>query len=115
MYLLVFLLLQVSDIGMDNYYIKFERSGGFAGITQTLELKTDTLSVEDRDHLSKLIDTSGFFEYKAETGSGMPDQFNYVILIKSRDKEKTVELGDARISEKMRPLVDYLSKLSRKR
>lgn len=115
MYLLAFLLLQVSNIEMDSFIIKFERSGGFAGITQTLELKSDTLSVEDQGHISKLIDTSGFFDFKEETGSGMPDQFNYIITIKSTELEKTVEVGDVSMPDKMRPLIEYLTGLSKKR
>jgi hypothetical protein len=109
MYLLAFLLLLASNIEMDSYYIHFERSGGFAGITQTLELKSDTLSLEDQDHLRKLIDTSAFFDLKEETGSGAPDQFNYKITIKSEQKERTFETGDVSMPDKLRPLVNYLT------
>ena len=115
MYLLGFLLLLASNFAMDSYYIHFERSGGFAGITQTLELKSDTLSLEDQDYLRKLIDTSGFFDLKEETDSGAPDQFNYKITIKTGDKENTLETGDVDMKEELRPLIDYLTDKMRHR
>jgi hypothetical protein len=115
MYLLAFLLLLASNFEMDSYYIHFERSGGFAGITQKLELKSDTLSLEDQDHLRKLIDDSGFFELQEETDSGAPDQFIYKITIKTGDLEKTLEAGDVGMPDKLRPLVDYLSNKMRRR
>lgn len=115
MYLLGCLLLLASNITMDSYYIHFERSGGFAGITQTLELKSDTLSLEDQDHLRKLIDTSGFFDLEEEADSAMPDQFIYKITIKSSNKEKTVEIGDGKMPDNLRPLVDFLTDKMRRR
>jgi len=115
MYLLVFLLLLASRCEMDSYYIKFERSGGFAGITRTLELKSDTLSAEDQDHLSKLIESSAFFDYVEESDSGMPDQFSYMITIKSSKDEKTVNTTDSSIPDNLRALVDYLTGLLRNR
>ncbi len=115
MYLLAFLLLQAFNIGMDNYHIKFERSGGFAGITQSLEMKSDTLSMEDQDHLSKMIESSNFFGLDPVKDSSMPDQFNYTLTIKSGDKEKTLELGDSNIPSELQPLINYLTQKLRKR
>lgn len=115
MYLLVFLLLQGSNFQMEQYYIYFERSGGFAGITQTLELKSDTLSVEDQDHLRTLIDASGFFDIESEKDSGMPDQFNYKLTVKYKGKEKTLELEESGITDSLRPLITYLSRKARSR
>lgn len=109
MYLLVFLLLQVFSLEMDTYHIKFERSGGFAGLNRSLELKSDTLSTEEQDHLSSLINSSGFFDTKEITSSGAPDQFNYKVTIKSGNKENTVELGESDIPDKLRPLIDFLT------
>ncbi len=109
MYLLAFLLLQVFSAGMENYFISFERSGGFAGISQSIELKSDTLSVEERDHLSKLVESSGFFDLKPEASSGLPDQFNYTLTIKSNGHEKTIMFGEGGIPGSLRPLIDYLT------
>ena len=115
MYLLAFLLLQAFNFGMDDYYIHFERSGGFAGITQSLEIKSDTLSVEDQDHLSKMIESSNFFGLNPVKDSGMPDQFNYVITIKKGTKENTLELGDSNMPANLQPLINFLTQKLRKR
>jgi hypothetical protein len=115
MYLLAFLLLQVSSVDMDSYHIIFERSGGFAGISQTLELKSDTMSVEDRDHLSKLIESSGFYNLKPESDTGLPDQFIYTLTIKSTGQEKTLTFGEGRIPNALRPLIDYFTAKLRRR
>lgn len=115
MYLLVCLLLQAcsADMNQDQFYIYFERSGGFAGITQTLEMKSDTLSQEDQDHLRTMINDSGFFSFTEESNSRLPDQFNYVITIKNDKQEKTIRLSESTISAKLRPLVDYLTQKAR--
>jgi hypothetical protein len=117
MCLLVFLLLQACSIDMkqDNFYIHFERSGGFAGITQSLEIKSDTLSREDQDHLRKMINDSGFFTFVEDGDSGLPDQFNYVITIKNDKQENTINIGESSIPAKLRPLVDYLTQKARNR
>ena len=115
MYLLVCLLLQAcsTDMNQNQFYIYFERSGGFAGIAQTLEIKSDTLSRDDQDHLRTMINDSGFFSFKEESNSGLPDQFNYVITIKNDRQEKTIRFGESGISAKLKPLVDYLSQKAR--
>lgn len=115
MYLLVFLLLQAYNIDMnqDKFHIYFERSGGFTGIAQTLEIKSDTLSQEDKFHLIQMIDDSGFFEFVEEPTAGLPDQFNYVITIKKEKQDKTIRLVETKITDKLRPLVDYLRQKAR--
>jgi hypothetical protein len=97
----------------NQFYIYFERSGGFAGITQTLEIKSDTLSQENQDHLRTMINDSGFFSFMEESNSGLPDQFNYVITIKNDQQEKTIRLGESAIPAKLMPLVDYLTQKAR--
>jgi hypothetical protein len=117
MYLLVCLLLQVcsTDMNQDKFYIYFERSGGFAGIAQTLEMKSDTLSQDDQDHLRKMIKDSGFFSFAEESKTGLPDQFNYVITIKNDEQEKTIRMGETNMPASLRPLVDYLRQKARNR
>lgn len=117
MYLPVLWLLVVCSCSMKpkEFYIYFERSGGFAGIGQSMEISSDTLSAEVRDHLSHLIDASEFFEIKEESGANLPDQFNYIITIRSGRSERTIETGDGSMPEKLRPLTEYLTKLLREK
>ncbi len=117
MYLQVLWLLLVFNCSMEpkEFYIYFERSGGFAGIEQSIEISSDTLSAEDQDYLRKMIDTSGFFDLKEASETNLPDQFNYVITIKSGSLEKTIRTGDANMPDALRPVVDYMTTMMRNR
>lgn len=98
------------------FYIYFERSGGFAGITNTLEIQSDSLSQDEFDQISRLVKTSGFFDIdESYTIKGnMPDQFHYKITIEHKDQRQTLELGDAVVPDSLRPLIQYLSQKARK-
>ena len=63
--------------------IKFERTGGFAGMTVARDLKMDDLSEEQAHRLSELLDDLDFEQLPEQlTGSdSMPDEFTYTITV----------------------------------
>lgn len=118
MYLLVYLLLVFNCMGTsDHFYIVFERSGGFAGMVTGLEIKSDTLAVDEATKLLGFINDSGFFKIPdfPQSAPGIPDGFNYKLTIELNGKLKTLEFGESAITPALRPLVDELTKRAKRR
>lgn len=115
-YLAVCLVLISNSLAVQEpFYIWFERSGGFAGITTSIEIDSKSLSSEEAEKLEQLIDDSGFFkEHKSDSPSGnMPDQFQYKISIECEGEKQTVEFGESTVPESFRPLINYLTQKAR--
>lgn len=101
---------------MEIERIKFERSGGFTGMTIARDLKLDELSEEQAHRLSELLDQLDFRELPEQMTDveDMPDQFTYVITVETKKWEHTVSTGDTSASEKMQELLQFLNRLARK-
>ena len=101
---------------MEVERIKFERSGGFAGMTIARDLKLDELSEEQAQRLSELLDQLDFRELPEQMtdAEDMPDQFTYVITVETKKWEHTVSTGDASAPEEMQELLQFLNRLARK-
>jgi hypothetical protein len=100
---------------MEVERIKFERTGGFAGMTISRDLKLDDLSEDQAERLLELLDDLDFAELPeriTETGS-RPDQFTYVITVETDKGKHTVVTGDESASEKMQELLKLLNRLAR--
>jgi hypothetical protein len=102
---------------MEVERIKFERTGGFAGITISRDLKMDDLSDEQAQILLELLDDLDFEELPEQLldTEAMPDQFTYTITVKTERGQHTVTTGDASAPEKMQELLQLLNRLARTR
>lgn len=102
---------------MDVERIKFERTGGFAGMTIARDLKLDDLSEDQAHTLSELLDDLDFGKLPEQmTGAeSLPDEFTYVITVETKKWEHTVVTGDASAPEKMQELLQFLNRLARRR
>jgi hypothetical protein len=102
---------------MEVERIKFERSGGFTGMTIARDLKLDDLSEEQAQTLLELLDDLDFDELPAQmtNGKSMPDQFTYTITVETPRGEHTVVTGDASAPEKMQELLQFLNRLARRK
>ena len=100
---------------MEVERIKFERSGGFAGMTIARDLKLDDLPDEQAHTLLELLDDLDFEELPEQMtrSESMPDQFTYTITVETRRGEHTVVTGDASAPEKMQELLQLLNRLAR--
>lgn len=98
----------------EKLFISYERSGGFAGITQSVEIDGDTLSVDEVKKLSQLIEDADFFSLQLDK-SNLPDQFYYKIEIVKGEQKGSIEFGESFAPNTLIPLLDYLSKMARKR
>lgn len=102
---------------MDVERIKFERSGGFAGMTIAHDVKLEDLPQEQAHTLLELLDDldfGGLPEQMPGTES-MSDQFTYVITVETKKWEHTVITGDASAPEKMQELLQFLDRLARRK
>lgn len=95
--------------------IKFERTGGFAGMTIARELTLDDLSEEQANALVQLLDDLDFEELPEQMldSESMPDQFTYRITVETPKGEHTVVTGDTSAPEKMQELLQLLNRLAR--
>jgi len=95
--------------------IKFERTGGFAGLRIAKDLKMDDLPDEQARTLSELLNDLEFEELPEQmlNDSNMPDQFTYTITVETKKWEHTVTTGDASGPEKMQELLELLNRLAR--
>ena len=100
---------------MEVERIRFERTGGFAGMTIARDLKLEDLSEEQAETLLELLDDLDFEELPEQMSDRerMPDQFTYIITVETRRGEHTVTTGDASASEKMQELLQLLNRLAR--
>jgi hypothetical protein len=94
--------------------IRFERTGGVAGIPLACEVALDALPAHDRRHLEQLVDASDFFSCPASmTGASGADRFTYTISVERDARTHTVEVSDAATPPKLRPLITYLTAAAR--
>jgi hypothetical protein len=95
--------------------IKFERTGGFAGMRIATDLKLDELSEDQANTISELLDELDFRELPEQmmNDEGMPDQFTYTISVETKKWEHTVVTGDVSAPEKMQELLQLLNRLAR--
>ncbi len=99
----------------EPFHIWYERSGGFAGMTVSMEIASDSLTEDVIEDINLLIDSSGFFEHhQISNDTGVPDQFHYKITIEKNGSKMTREFGESTMPNQFRSLVDYLSKMARK-
>jgi hypothetical protein len=95
--------------------IKFERTGGFAGMRIATDLKLDDLPDEQAQTISELLDDLDFRELPASLvkEEGKADQFTYTITVETKKWEHTVITGDASAPEKLQELLQLLNRLAR--
>lgn len=100
----------------EQFEIFFERSGGFLGNTVSVEIKSESLSLQEREQIESWIKNSGIMNLKTieNTVKQSPDQFQYLITIQRGNLTKTITLYENAVSEELKPLVSYLAKKSRK-
>jgi len=100
---------------MDLERIKFERTGGFAGMRIAADLELGDLSDEQIRTLVDLLDDLDFAELPENLMSdpSASDQFTYTITVEAEEWQHTVVTGDASANEKMQELLELLNRLAR--
>ena len=96
-------------------HIKYERTGGFAGIRMAADFDLDELPSEEADQLRKGLEDVDFNELpeKLMKGNPVPDGFTYSITVESDKGRHTVTTSDTSAPEKMQPLLELLQRIAR--
>ena len=97
--------------------IKFERTGGFAGMRIATDLELDDLPDDQANSIMELLDDLDFEELPEQmiNKDSMPDQFTYTITVKTKKGEHTVVTGESSAPKKMQELLQLLNRLARTR
>lgn len=96
--------------------IKFERSGGFAGIRLAADIEMDELPEEQRHEILELLDEMDFEELfdKPANEISFPDGFVYSISVESQDKEYRIVAGESALPADMEPLIEILERITKR-
>ena len=97
--------------------VYLERSGGFTGITMSIDLDTDSLSDEEARMLREHVSKAGFFSLPAQSARPTrgADRLQHVVRVEADDgRVHTVTAIDGAIPAALQPLLDYLQKKMRK-
>ena len=103
---------------MSNMRIKFERSGGFAGMIISKEIDVSKLKPAEVKKLEGLIQTSEFFKLPkkpaplaamSKRSIAQPDRFQYKLTIEDDDKKHTITASEQNLPSTLKPLVDWLN------
>ena len=105
------------QVVQEQFHIHFRRSGGFTGISTSVEIDSRELASGEAEELKLLIVRSGFFEAVTFHNKfvNMPDQFQYHITIEHTGKRRTLEFSDGSAPDLFRPLINYLVRVARAR
>src|SRR5688572_2005307 len=102
---------------MDIQRIKFERTGGFAGLRIAADIELEDLPKEQAARLCELMDDVDFDELPEHLmkGNPVPDGFTYSITVESEEGQHTVTTSDTSAPTKMQPLLELLYQIARQR
>ena len=96
--------------------ITFERTGGFAGMHNVVNINPNDLPEEQAQALLELLDELDFDELpeQAMNNPALPDQFTYRITVETKEGQHSVVTGDASAPEEMQELIQMLNRIARK-
>ncbi|HKJ39349.1 MAG TPA: protealysin inhibitor emfourin [Anaerolineales bacterium] len=96
--------------------IKFERTGGFAGMRIAAEIKMDDLPDDQKHEIIELMDEADFDELPEKLSGKMPvpDEFVYSIVVNSREKEYQVIAGESALPNDLQPLIEILESIAKR-
>jgi len=100
---------------MDIKRIKFERTGGFAGIRLAADFELGDLPDEQAHTLTELLGGMGFNELPERFGdtTAIADGFTYEVTVETQEWKHTVTTGETSSQEKLETLIDLLTKIAR--
>lgn len=97
--------------------IKFERTGGFAGIRLAAEVEMDELPEDQRREILELLDEMDFEELsdKYDGEISFPDGFVYAISVESEKREYRIVAGESALPADMQPLIEILENITKRK
>ncbi len=95
--------------------IEFQRSGGFAGMSLSCSVDTESLPQNEAYELQQMVKTANFFNLPAKIAASPSgaDQFNYTVTVEDEGQTYTVETGDMSAPPNLQPLLQKLDRKAR--
>ncbi|HSM70014.1 MAG TPA: protealysin inhibitor emfourin [Anaerolineales bacterium] len=105
--------------------IKFERTGGFAGIRIAAEIEMDDLPDDQKNEILELLDQADFEELAEKSAEympmSMPDGFVYDITVIACEEEEVDDeeeyrlvTGESSLPDDLLPLIEILERIAKK-
>ena len=96
--------------------IRFERTGGFAGLQLSGEVDSEKLSAAQAKEFKRLVEGARPFDQPRTPSPSrpVPDQFQYELTIEDGGRTQTIQTSDAEASDELRALIDWLTETARK-
>ena len=96
--------------------VKFERTGGFAGIRIAADIDVNELPDEQKHQIIDLLDDMDFEDLPKKLVGKMPipDEFVYSVVVISSEKEYKVLAGESAIPDDMQPLLEILEGIAKR-
>lgn len=97
--------------------IRFQRSGGFAGMMTDVDIDAYSLPDQEREELATLVSRSEFFALPPtmiDTSAMGADRYNYEITIEIDGRTHTVETTDGSAPPTLVPLLNWLNGAARR-
>ncbi|MBL8203758.1 MAG: hypothetical protein JNM09_05965 [Blastocatellia bacterium] len=88
--------------------VRYDRSGGFAGLTITAEVDSETLSAKEAKTLKELVEKAFPLDPTKKKKATMPDQFEYEFTIEDHGKSRQYRVNDETITAAIRALSKWL-------
>jgi hypothetical protein len=95
--------------------VRFERSGGMAGITMAHDFDSTELPPEQTAELTRLVTKAQFFELPGEIRATrvVADLFQYSITVEDGAQKHSVQFDQGAAPEHLRALVQWLTREQR--
>lgn len=96
--------------------IKFERTGGFAGIRLAADIELNKLPEDQKKEILNLLDEMDFEDIPEKLSGKMPipDEFVYSIVVESEKREYKVLAGESALPQEMQPLIEILEGIAKR-
>lgn len=98
-------------------HIEFERSGGFAGVTLRASIDSSKLPPKEAAELEALVKRANLPALAARSRESRadPDRFQYALTVVCDDHTQQLRLGEREVTAELRPLLNRLLDLARRR
>ena len=96
--------------------IKYERTGGFAGIRLAADIKVNDLPEDQKKEILELLDDLDFEELPAKLAGklAVPDEFIYSIIVEADKCEYKIIAGESALPGDMQPLLEILERIAKR-
>jgi len=96
--------------------IKFERTGGFAGIRLAAEIEVNSLPEDQKKEILELLDEMDLDELPEKLAGKMPipDEFVYSIFVETKQQVYKVLAGESALPQDIQPLIEMLENIAKR-